>query len=120
MASLGTAPALELERQCAENARLIALLESHGIDWRLPTEHKPVPAPVLEPPGSAPRKRSRCSVACSGGAPPSTRFAGKIGQRASLAIPLFVLMTGVPASATSRLSNPRIAAIANGRRYQIR
>ena len=29
-------PALELERQRAENARLIALLESHGIEWRLP------------------------------------------------------------------------------------
>ncbi len=30
----------------AENARLISLLESHGIEWRLPPE--PVPAPVIE------------------------------------------------------------------------
>ena len=48
MNSSETDPALELERQCAENARLIALLESRGIDWRLPTEPKPVLAPVLE------------------------------------------------------------------------
>lgn len=34
----GTDSALELERQCAENARLIALLEQHGIEWRLPFE----------------------------------------------------------------------------------
>ena len=42
----GTDPALELERKCAENARLIALLESHGIEWRLLPE--PV-LPVVEP-----------------------------------------------------------------------
>ena len=47
----GTDPAVELERQCTENARLIALLESHGIDWRLPLEPVPTePAQsVLEP-----------------------------------------------------------------------
>lgn len=32
----GIDPVLELERQRAENARLISLLESHGIEWRLP------------------------------------------------------------------------------------
>ena len=32
----------------AENARLIALLESRGIDWRLPTKPAP-PAPEPEP-----------------------------------------------------------------------
>jgi superfamily II DNA or RNA helicase len=34
----GLDPVLELERQRAENARLITLLESHGIEWRLPPE----------------------------------------------------------------------------------
>ena len=34
----GIDPVLELERQRAENARLITLLESHGIEWRLPPE----------------------------------------------------------------------------------
>lgn len=44
----GIDPVLELERQRAENARLITLLESHGIEWRLPP--KPVvTATELEP-----------------------------------------------------------------------
>jgi len=34
----GIDPVLEQERQRAENARLITLLESHGIEWRLPPE----------------------------------------------------------------------------------
>jgi superfamily II DNA or RNA helicase len=34
MNSPGTDPALELQRQRTENARLIALLEAHGIEWR--------------------------------------------------------------------------------------
>jgi len=34
----GIDPVLELERQRTENARLIILLESHGIEWRLPPE----------------------------------------------------------------------------------
>ncbi|SMF53775.1 TOTE conflict system archaeo-eukaryotic primase domain-containing protein [Pseudogulbenkiania subflava] len=38
----------ELARLQAENARLIALLESHGIDWRLPPRPAPV-APEPEP-----------------------------------------------------------------------
>ena len=42
----GIDPVLELEKQRAENARLIVLLESHGIEWRLPP--KPV-VPVAEP-----------------------------------------------------------------------
>ena len=43
----GTDPTLELERQCAENARLIALLDGHGIEWRLPP--KPT-SPATAPP----------------------------------------------------------------------
>ena len=43
---------LELERQRAESARLIALLESHGIEWRLP------PEPVVTVPGPEPSKLS--------------------------------------------------------------
>lgn len=42
----GIDPVLELEKQRAENARLIVLLELHGIEWRLPP--KPV-VPVEEP-----------------------------------------------------------------------
>ena len=49
MTGPGIDPALELERQRAENARLIALLESRGIEWRLPPE--PV-ATVPEPESS--------------------------------------------------------------------
>lgn len=36
MNGTGVDPALEMEVLRAENIRLIALLESHGIDWRLP------------------------------------------------------------------------------------
>lgn len=36
MNGTGVDPALEMEVLRAENTRLIALLESHGIDWRLP------------------------------------------------------------------------------------
>lgn len=42
----GIDPVLELEKQRAENARLIVLLESHGIEWRLPPKSL---APVAEP-----------------------------------------------------------------------
>ena len=45
-------PVLELERQRAENARLIALLESHGIEWRLPPPASSAPA-SLPPPESS-------------------------------------------------------------------
>jgi hypothetical protein len=38
--------ALEVKGLRAENARLIALLDSHGIEWRLPN---PVPVAVQEP-----------------------------------------------------------------------
>jgi superfamily II DNA or RNA helicase len=44
--------ALELERQRVENARLIALLESHGIEWCLP------PEPVVSIPEAEPSKLS--------------------------------------------------------------
>ncbi|WP_225783978.1 hypothetical protein [Xenophilus sp. Marseille-Q4582] len=37
----------ELASVRAENARLAALLDAHGIAWRLPQE--PVPQPVAEP-----------------------------------------------------------------------
>lgn len=46
MSALETDPGPALEKQRAENARLIALLASHGIEWRLPP--KPVLA-VAEP-----------------------------------------------------------------------
>ncbi len=39
--------ALELKGLDVENARLIALLESHGIEWRLPPQ--PVVVAVQEP-----------------------------------------------------------------------
>ena len=46
----GIDPVLELQRQRAENARLIILLESHGIEWRLPPEPVvTVTAPEPEP-----------------------------------------------------------------------
>jgi hypothetical protein len=34
----------EISHLRTENARLIAMLESHSIDWRMPTEPEPVPA----------------------------------------------------------------------------
>ena len=44
-------PVLELERQRAENARLIALLESHGIEWRLsPPSSAASPSASQSPP----------------------------------------------------------------------
>lgn len=39
-------PIQELECQRAENARLIALLESHGIEWRMPTPAGNLPSPA--------------------------------------------------------------------------
>ena len=44
----------ELTRLRAENARLIALLESHGIDWRRP----PTPTTASTPPPSEPSNLS--------------------------------------------------------------
>lgn len=51
-----------------ENARLISLLGSHGIERRLPS---PPTRPIAEPnPRDSPlEKRSHCSVACFGGEP---------------------------------------------------
>lgn len=46
-------PVLELGRQRAENARLIALLESHGIEWR-----SPPPSSSTSPPKSLPPPES--------------------------------------------------------------
>ena len=40
----------------AENARLIAMLEAHGIEWRLPPEPVPVKAPPVESFLSKPQK----------------------------------------------------------------
>jgi len=40
----------------AENARLIAVLESHGIEWRLPPEPVPVKATAVESSLSKPQK----------------------------------------------------------------
>lgn len=44
----GDDPALEREKLHAEIARLISLLEAHGIEWRLPLEPSPAPATVPE------------------------------------------------------------------------
>jgi len=44
----GDDPALEREKLHAEIARLVSLLEAHGIEWRLPLEPSPVPATVPE------------------------------------------------------------------------
>jgi superfamily II DNA or RNA helicase len=44
----GDDPALEREKLHAEIARLVSLLEAHGIDWRLPLEPSPTPATVPE------------------------------------------------------------------------
>lgn len=47
----------DCEKLHAENARLVALLDAHGIDWRLP---KPAPVPV--PPVSIETESSRLST----------------------------------------------------------
>ena len=68
----------ELKRLCAENARLIALLESHDIDW----QNDPAPTTVS---GSAPpeisglstAEKSGCFGACSEDAPMCIPCAGK-------------------------------------------
>ena len=44
----GDDPALEREKLHAEIARLVSLLEAHGIEWRLPLEPSPAPATVPE------------------------------------------------------------------------
>lgn len=51
-------PVLELEWQRAENTRLIALLESHGIEWRLP----PPPSAASPLASQAPPESSRLST----------------------------------------------------------
>ena len=48
-------PILELEWQLAENARLIALLESHGIEWRLPPPPGTQPSSASQPPSEPSR-----------------------------------------------------------------
>jgi hypothetical protein len=52
----GIDPVFELERQRVENARLITLLESHGIEWRMPPE--PVVAVTEPEPQPEPSKLS--------------------------------------------------------------
>jgi superfamily II DNA or RNA helicase len=54
-----TAPTVDaslLTAAQAENARLIAMLEAHGIDWRLPPEPIPVKATLVESSLSKPQK----------------------------------------------------------------
>ncbi len=54
-----TAPTVDaslLTAALAENARLIAMLEAHGIDWRLPPEPIPVKATPVESSLSKPQK----------------------------------------------------------------
>ncbi len=98
----------------AENERLVALLEAHGIEWQLPAES--VCMPVL---GNQPltnldtdSKNSLFSVACSKDVSTPTRCAGKV-EAASLGMHLPVPMNGGPESVKSHLSNAVIVASVN-------
>lgn len=79
----------------AENARLIALLEAHNIEWRLPPKLPPIIDPI-EP------ELSSLSTAAKKAKPP-----------ANLANRQVARMNGGPVFATSLVSNAPIVAFGN-------
>ncbi len=126
----------ELTRLRAENARLIALLESHGIDWR----HDPAPtaasAPLSPEPSNLstagkvalfrrlfrgrtdvhPVRWESATTGTSGYTPAcaNDKFAGLQISTAQLSVgrgPRMARVNGVPVSARSRVSSVPIAAI---------
>ena len=100
-----------VEQLRAENARLIALLETHGIEWRLPAElPKPEQAVALPPlvPVLVPMRSWRCSSVCSGGVPMSFPCVGK-ARLERPATHLHALMNGAQVCARNPGSNVAIA-----------
>ena len=75
---------LEIPALRAENARLITLLESHGIEWRQPQR---VASMARDPESSklSTVERSYCSVDCFAGARMFTRSVGSASPPVSLA-----------------------------------
>ena len=94
----------------AENARLIALLQSNGIDWRLPAEPEPIVTMELNPQGSAPPKKWLYFDGCFGVAQMSFRSAGKGNQAESLVMRPPAPTSGGPAFAKNHASNVRSVA----------
>ncbi len=101
-----------LEALRAENARLIALLEAHDIEWRLPPEPAPVAAIEAEPSNFSSQEKVALFVACFVVAPMSIRFAGKVKLLAKLATRLLARMNGDKAYAISHASSVPIAVTA--------
>lgn len=101
----------ELAALRAENARLIALLEAQGIEWRLP---QPITWVARE------QESSRLSTAekvalfrrLFRGEPMFIRFAGKAKPRVRQVTPRPVPTSGAPVSARSRASSVATAATA--------
>ena len=97
-----------VEQLRAENARLIALLETHGIEWRQPAELPKPEQAVALPPLWIPMRSWRCSSVCSGGVPMSFPCVGK-ARLERPATHLHVRMNGAQVYARSQGSNAAIA-----------
>jgi hypothetical protein len=91
----------ELAHLRAENARLVGLLEAHGIAWQ-------APAAILKPSAASslttPTRKSHSSASCSEAAPTFIQFAGKARPAKAATLPP-VRASGVPVSAKSLASN---------------
>jgi hypothetical protein len=95
----------------AENARLIALLESHGIDRHLPpmsasSGHEPV-SPRLSP-----DEKVAYSASCFVGARMYTPSVGKAKHQVNLVTHRLVTMNGAQVSAINRTSSVATAVTA--------
>lgn len=101
----------ELAAIQAENARLIALLETHGIEWRLP-QSVAVAAQESEPSRLSTAEKVALSAVCFAGAQMFTQSAGKARPQVNQAMPRPALTSGAPVSVKSRASSVAIAATA--------
>jgi hypothetical protein len=105
MTLLADDSALERGQLHAEIVRLVSLLQTHGIEWRLPSVPVVVPIAEAKPSGLSTVEKSSCFVAYFEAAPTPIPSAGKAKQPASLATHRPVAMSGWQAFAKSRASN---------------
>jgi hypothetical protein len=93
----------------SEHARLIALLDGRGIEWRLPHKRSHLNMRRLSRSHShrvfPPLKKWRCFVGCFVAAPTSTQSAGKAKPPATLAMHRLAAMSGWRVFETSRVSS---------------
>lgn len=103
----------ELATLRAENARLITLLESHGIEWHQPQTVSPVPvAHASEPSRLSPAEKVALFRRLFRGRADVYPSSGRARPQVSLAIHRPVQTNGVPAYARSAASSAETVATA--------